>query len=63
MYRTEAVEASMKDMTTVILANLFVLIALMSLISADPIPDGARWASLRNSGNAAELELRYAFRK
>jgi hypothetical protein len=60
MYRTEAEEASMKDMATVILANLFVLIALMSLISADPIPDGA---SLNGPGNVAELELRYALRK
>jgi hypothetical protein len=63
MYRTEAEEASMKDMATVILANLFVLIALMSLISADPIPDGTRWASLNGPGNVAELELRYALRK
>ena len=53
----------MKDMATVILANLFVLIALMSLISADPIPDGTRWASLNGPGNVAELELRYALRK
>jgi len=63
MYRTEAQEASMKDMATAIFASLFVLISLVSLISADPIPGGARWASLNTPGNAAELELRYALHK
>jgi hypothetical protein len=61
MYRTEAQEASMKDVATEILASLFVLISLVSLISADPIPSG--WTSLNTPGNAAELELRYALHK
>jgi hypothetical protein len=53
----------MKDVATAILASLFVLISLLSLISADPIPGGARWVSLNAPGNAAELELRYALYK
>jgi hypothetical protein len=54
----------MKDVATAILASLFVLISLVSLISADPMPGGgARWASLNAPGNAAELELRYALYK
>ena len=40
----------MKDVTTALLASLFVLITLVSLISADPVPDGTRWASLTSSG-------------
>jgi hypothetical protein len=59
----EAKEASMKDVATAILASLFVLISLVSLISADPIPGGARWLSLNAQSNTAELELRYALHK
>jgi hypothetical protein len=53
----------MKDVATAILASLFVLISLVSLISADPIPGGARWLSLNAQDNTAELELRYALHK
>jgi hypothetical protein len=53
----------MKDITTALLASLFVLITLVSLISADPIPDGTRWVSLNSSGNVSELEFRYALRR
>ena len=56
-------EASMKDITTALLASLFVLMTLVSLISADPIPEGTRWASLNRSGNVSELEFRYALRR
>ena len=64
-YMREAEEASMKDITTALLASLFVLITLVSLISADPIPipHGTRWASLNSSGNVSELEFRYALRR
>ena len=50
----------MKDITTALLASLFVLLSLVSLISADPIGGGA---SLSGPANVAELELRYASRK
>jgi hypothetical protein len=60
---TEATEASMKDVATAILASLFVLISLISLISADPRPSGARWVSVNAPGHAAELEIRYALHK
>jgi hypothetical protein len=63
MYKRKLREASMKDMTTALLASLFVLILLASLISADPLPRGTRWASLNNPGNVSELELRYALRR
>ena len=53
----------MKDIMTALLACLFVLITLASLLSADPIPDGPRWASLNSSGNVSELEFRYALRR
>ncbi|HET8916941.1 MAG TPA: hypothetical protein VFN58_02750, partial [Candidatus Binatia bacterium] len=61
MYAKEAEEASMKDVTTALLASLFVLITLVSLISADPVPHG--WAALTSSGSLSELEFRYALRR
>jgi hypothetical protein len=56
-------EAWMKDITTALLASLFILISLFSLISADSMPRGTRWATLSNPGDASELELRYALRR
>lgn len=53
----------MKDITTALLASLFVLISLVSLISADPLPGGTSWVSLNSPGNISELELRYALRR
>jgi len=53
----------MKDMATAPLASLFVLISLVSLISADPTPKGTRWAALSSLGDSSELELRYALRR
>jgi hypothetical protein len=46
----------MKDIATVLLASLFVLFSLMSLISADPT------AGLVNS-QESELEFRYALKR
>jgi hypothetical protein len=45
----------MKDITTLLLASLFVLLSLVSLISADPLPHGTSWASLNRPGNVAGL--------
>jgi hypothetical protein len=53
----------MKDITTALLASLFILMSLVSLISADPIARDARWISLSSSENNSELELRYALQK
>ena len=53
----------MKDITTALLASLFVLMTLVSLIAADPVPEGTRWASLNRSANVSELEFRYALRR
>jgi hypothetical protein len=39
----------MRDLATVILADLFALIALLSLVSADPVTGRGRWASLQQS--------------
>jgi hypothetical protein len=53
----------MKDITTALLASLFVLISLVSLISADPVPEGTSWVSYNSRRNVSELELRYALRR
>ena len=64
VYATEeAEEASMKDVTTALLASFLVLLSLVSLISADPVPPGTKWASLNNWGSLSELEFRYALRR
>ena len=56
-------EASMKDITTALSASLFVLMSLVSMISADPTPKRTRWAALSSPGDMSELELRYALRR
>ena len=53
----------MKDITIALLASLFVLMSLVSMISADPTPKGTRWAALSSPGDMSELELRYALRR
>jgi hypothetical protein len=59
----ELMEASMKDITTAILAIFFVLLSLVSLISADPMPMSNAWAPVYSAGSISELELRYALRR
>jgi hypothetical protein len=59
----ELMEASMKDITTAMLAILFVLISLVSLISADPMPISQGWAPPYSPGGISELELRYALKR
>jgi hypothetical protein len=54
---------SMKDIMTALLATLFVVVTLVSLISADPIPGDANWLSPNRSGDISELEIRYALHK
>ena len=46
----------MKDITIALLASLFVLMSLVSMISADPTPKGTRWAALSSPGDMSELE-------
>lgn len=53
----------MKDITTALLASVFVLVTLLSLISADPIPAGMNGVSLNGPVNGSELHLRYALRR
>ena len=55
--------SSMKDIITALLATLFVVVTLVSLISADPIPRGANWLSLSRAGDVSELEIRYALHR
>jgi hypothetical protein len=52
----------MKDVATALLAGLFILISLFSLISADPTPEGL-WDLDNSQGRAAELEFRYALKR
>lgn len=49
----------MKDILTALLASLFVLVTLLSLVSADPI----NGVSFNSSVNASELNFRYALRR
>jgi hypothetical protein len=51
----------MKDIAAVLLATLFVVFSLVSLLLADPHLDRARWADAH--GAASELELRYALKR
>jgi hypothetical protein len=53
----------MKDVAAAIFATLFVLISLMSLISADPTPGRTLWGSHNSEGRVSELELRYALKR
>ena len=53
----------MKDIMTAILAIFFVLLSLVSLISADPMPMSNAWAPVYSAGSISELELRYALRR
>jgi hypothetical protein len=53
----------MKDITTALLAILFVLVTLVSLISADPIPGELSGTSFNSPVNASELQLRYVLRR
>jgi len=53
----------MKDITTALLASLFVLVTLVSLIFADPVPGGTSGPFVNNPVTASELHLRYALRR
>ena len=53
----------MKDIMTALLATLFVVVTLVSLISADAMPGGANWLSLNRSGDVSQLEIRYALHR
>ena len=52
----------MKDISIAVLGTLFVLISLMSLISADPTPE-ANWVWANSQEHVSEIGLRYALRK
>jgi hypothetical protein len=45
------------------LASLFVLVTLISLIFADPVPGGVSGAFFNSPATASELHLRYALRR
>jgi hypothetical protein len=53
----------MEDITTALLASLFVLVTLLSLISADPVPGRMSGATFNSPMNASELHFRYALRR
>jgi hypothetical protein len=52
----------MKEVATALLAGLFILISLLSLISADPTAGGL-WNLDNSPGNVSELEFRYALKR
>ena len=49
----------MKDISIALLGTLFVIISLVSLISADPVP-AANWAWVSAEDHISEVGLRYA---
>ena len=53
----------MKDTMTALLATLFIVVTLVSLISADPLSGSANWLSPNRSGDISELEIRYALHR
>jgi len=53
----------MKGISGAILAILFVVMSLASLIAGDPIPIGKGWVPVYSSESVYELELRYAARR
>ena len=53
----------MKDIATALLASLFILVTLVSLIFADPVPEGISGAFFNSPVTASELHLRYALRR
>ncbi len=52
----------MKDISLALLGTLFVLISLMSLISADPTPE-ANWRWINGQEHVSEIGLRYALQR
>jgi len=55
-------EVAMKDMSIALLGTLFVIISLVSLISADRVPEASwMWGSARE--HISEIGLRYALQR
>jgi hypothetical protein len=52
----------MKDISIALLGTVFVLISLISLISADPTPE-ANWLGINSQEHVSEIGLRYAFQR
>ena len=52
-----------KDILTALLPSLFVLVTLLSLVSADPMRGRMSGESLNSPMNASELHLRYALHR
>ena len=55
-------EVAMKDLSVALLGALFVIISLVSLITADPAP-APGWLRGNAQEQVAEIELRYALRR
>jgi hypothetical protein len=53
----------MKDISILLLESLLILLALISLISADPTPKVTSSASVNTQEHVSEVGLRYAFHR
>jgi len=56
-------KAVMKDVSITLLGTLFVLLVLISLLSADPTPRVIGEALVNSQEHVSEVGLRYAFHR
>lgn len=53
----------MNDFSALFVATLFILISLIALISAEPIPAGTRSARVNSQAQASEIGLFFTLKK
>jgi hypothetical protein len=56
-------EAFMKDISTILLASVFVLFSLIVLLSAARTPDRTSWTLDNDQQRVSDLGLRFAFKR
>jgi hypothetical protein len=66
--RTESIfralgEGFMKDISTILLATVFVLFSLIVLLSAASTPDRTSWTLDNDQQRVSDLGLRFAFKR
>jgi len=53
----------MKDITPLLLGSLFVIMSLMSMLSAEPTHKATSWATISKQERVSNLGLRIAFKR
>jgi hypothetical protein len=56
-------EGFMKDISTILLASVFVLFSLIVLLSAARTPDRTSWTLVNDQQRVSDLGLRFAFKR